>query len=365
MFDFMKKLNNKLSNSLNEDEVKVNNGVSYVANLELEENIACWLAKNGLDMYSFGEVLLKIGFDQNKKLYLKKDVSSTGLTCYFSYDERLYNGERMTLTDGGDRFSNNAQVIIKDGNSSKYYRSAPPIYGYGDGRFRMLKDREIVTKKISDNITIVNEYSNCEMIVTIKKEDGIKIELRYYCGLEFNENIELEQYLLSLNLDDDIFLVYKRIYEILSLNDESLFLKFKKGNKELASLQDYKSSSYGECSNITNFKIKDNYRNISYERYITTDRTIGLFGKSDDEEIDCVKVKVISGIYEFVLLVKPNNLDLDCISYYLREEKIRKYKLKNEIELRDYLLNLEYPIKIEEVFEKIREISLGDKVNIV
>lgn len=349
MFEFVKNLNLKLNNVLGINDKKVNEGVPYVADLDLEREINQWLKSVGLDNFSFGLVLLKLGFSLDKTLYLKRDKSSDKLTINYGYENKLDENKRLTLSERyGGWEPNYGSIIISDGSCEKYYYSKEE-----EADFVIVKVEEIVAKE-KDGVTIISDYMSTQMIITIKKEDSLEIKLN--CKGNFNfeikNELKLEEYLASLTLPVLVEDVYKKICEI-SLGDESNFLDLeltlKKENKELASLINSKTTySSGLFNGEVKFKIKDSSRDISYQRYLPCKYIAVLWG--DDSY--AVKIIIENGDYGFCLSVKAND--------FPKNLNFTNYELDNEIELRDYLLHLEFPIKIEEVFKRICEISLGD-----
>ena len=75
---------------------------------------------------------------------------------------------------------------------------------------------------------------------------------------------------------------------------------------------------------------------------------------------DSTKYIISKGENELVLSIeKPYNQNIQ------KDEKGRdiKYELDNEVELVNYLVELKFPITIEDVYKKICEISLGDNIS--
>ena len=350
MFEFMKNLNKKLSDVFN-----INNsnksGINYVLDDELKKEINTWLKNISLEKFSFGEILKRLGFDENNILYLQKDENSKAfkLVINYGYEKNIDNKKKLILSDRYDYWkSNYGGIILIDNNYVKRYYYVCNGKEENDDLKIVLEEKQI-TKDVSGNV-ITTRYGVDNISINIRKIDGIEIKLSCKASFLFkiDNELELENYLLNLELPVDMLLVYKKICKILIHEeiDLSYFeLTFSKGRKELARLDEEKEiMSTGRCQLSSKFNIKDGIRDISYRRYSPNKAVIRFWGEDDY----FVKLNVKNRDYEFTLAVKSND----------SEEK--DYKLDNELELRDYLLNLEFPIKLEEVLKKICEISLGD-----
>jgi len=351
MFEFIKNLNNKLSNVLN-----INNsnksGISYVLDDELKKEITSWLKTISLEKFSFDEILKRLGFEEGKTLYLQKNDNSKEfkLVINYGYEKNIDDNKKIILSDRYDYWkSNYGGIILIDNNYVKRYY----IYACNDKEenddFKIVLEEKQITKEVNGNVITIR-YGIDTILINIKKTDGLEIKL--YCKASFmfkiDNEMELENYLLNLELPLDMFSVYKKICEI-SIYDEidlSYFeLTFNRGKKVLASLSEEKEIMFGGvCQLSSKFNIKDSTRDISYKRYSPNKVFIRFWG----EDAYSVKLNIQNENYELTLVVKSI------------DSKDKDYKLDNEMELRNYLLYLEFPIKIEEVLKKICEISLGD-----
>lgn len=327
MFEFLRK------NNSNERE----QGVSYVANRELEREIKKWLKSVYLDDISFGVVLSKLGFDLDKKLYLKKVSNVDGLSFYYGYESNFNSRDRIdfyiTESDKHIQIQNDNRMVLLSGNSyKKYYRF---VYdGSNKDGFRFDKQRDLVMENTS-NGTYFREMDMYGFSIIVKNKGNSEITLN--CSgrfnLEIKNELELEQYLASIITSISVDEVFKKICEI-SLDDESKFSKvdltIKKEDEVISSLSYSKEDLFLDFTPKRKFKIKDKNRDVTFYRYLPS--------RYDDRAI--VQIEIISGDYRFVLKVKRSSYN----GYA---------KLDNELELRDYLLNLKFPISIDEVCNEI------------
>lgn len=345
MFDFMAGLNIKLKDFLDRNDNNFNNRVNYIADRELEKEINEWLYCCGLDNISFGDILLKIGIYNGKMLYLKKVDDKDDLVFSYRCDKLESNDNKIKLLKVRDNYfcqfdNNKGKILILNKDNEVVYL----IEKTSEEEFNVMLDRQTITKIINGASYKVNYYLN-NISILIKKEDGLEIDLKCTGNFDFtiSNELELREYLINLTLNDKVFDVYRRICEI-SLGDESNFsyfkLTFNKNKKVISSLTNSKSDTRSLFDKKDIFEIVDTDKNVIFNRYLPT----GIFGYSHT-----VKMVINNGDYKFVLKVKLDNL-----------ESKDYVKIDNELGLRDYFLNMEFPIEIDKIFKKICEISLGD-----
>jgi len=323
MFEFLKK------NTNNKDKV-----VTYICDKELRKDIRRWLNSVYLDDVLFENVLLKLGLNVEKTIYLKKVSNSDGLAFYYGYEPDFKNKDRIdfctmnkdnkTIILSGDGYRKN-YVFVYDGNDK-------------DG-FRLDKKRDIFMKNINGG-TYFHEIELSGFCIRVKNKYNNEVILNCsgHFDLEIKNELELENYLVNLFTLVSVDEVYKKICEI-SLDDESKFSKvdliLNKDGEFNSSLSYSKEDLFLDFTPKRKFYIKDKDREVIFYRYLpnrNNDRTV-------------VQIEVISGDYRFVLKVKR-------VSYNGYAE------LENELKLRDYLLNLKFPISIDKLCNEI--ISMTD-----
>ena len=75
----------------------ISSKVNYITDRKTMFEIEKYLLINEFKLFSFGEILFKVGFDVNKNLYLKRinDGSKHGLGFYYSYDKNDFSNDNF------------------------------------------------------------------------------------------------------------------------------------------------------------------------------------------------------------------------------------------------------------------------------
>lgn len=333
MFEFF---NRKKSNDREQ-------GVAYVCDKELKKEIRRWLKSVYLDDVPFENVLLKLGLNLEKTIYLKKVSNTDGLSFYYGYEPKIESKDRIDFcTLGNDKYSqikNDNCMVILSGNS--YRKTYHFVYdGMRRDGFRFDKQRDMFIVNM-DNGMYFREMDLYGFCIRVKNKDNNEIILNCSCRLNFNikNELELEEYLLALDTEVLIDKIYKKICE-LSLDDESKFSKIDltilKDGIVMSSLSYSKEDLYTIFTSKREFKIKDKDRDITYSRHLPPSNS---YDKRDN-----IKIELMNGDYKFIMDVKRKSYG--GIS-----------NLANEIELRNYLLNLKFPILIDDIFNDICKIT--------
>jgi len=351
MFEFWKRISK-------EEKIKKlhsSNVVHYVASKELRKEINDWKNETYGRNMDFSELLYKLGFDKDRTLYLERIPDMDNISIRYGYDKNIVGNERIDLcvyetgtaigrykpyekkiTLSGDGYKKVFNIgpdfklklrcdnVIKNIDGNKYERSLD-IENF---IMNSLDDLRIV---YYNDLSIKDGYYD-EIIINVSKKNILEVD---------NEDMLID-YLGSITRDDTVEEVYKKICEI-SLGEDDEYKKIKVVLKRLG--KEEAKLTYGDGVFFSSLTPKKAYQVISEDRSLTYERY--LPNKYYNLYMDYIGITVLKGNYCFVLHVKPKNY-------------VDGMKLDNELELRDYLCGLEFPISIEDVYKKICEISLGD-----
>ena len=356
MFEFFKKFN--FGNNRNEDSKIIVSGnynsVGYTGNKFVLREIDRWMREVGIYNISFGELLCKLGFVKYKNLRFEIIPSSDDkILLSFKSDGDLSKGDRLELSL--KKTYSDVSYVYPDSYEIKISGDNYEII-YGVKRDMSLEDRlELVKKKdyIKENIddktycrTIYeNGFRNNEFVIVIN--NCYFSEIRLVCNksdIKLNNEDELKEYLL--NLDDSVSVneVYRKICEI-SLGNENKYDKI-----ELSLNKDDK------IVNRILFQTKADY---------------SLFAPMYKYEIlenECVKsFNISSSIGEIFNGVRKRDMELVNKDYKI-SIKISPFNYETNIDmvgpLRDYLMSIEFPVKIDELCKNICDRCLMDINNL-
>jgi len=333
MFEFLKKLG--LSN--NDKDVKKivkakNNGVKYVANKTELVEIYNWMNIVGLSEYSFSELLLELGFDKDRVMFFELVFNGDDkISLSFQYSDELDERNRIDLYKTPEYrrssgFNDTYQMKIYNNDYERVYY----IYK-NSSRIAVSKIEDYIKEDIDDKTYMRRIYDD-GFRITIKKNMFYN-EIRLVCekdGIkEVDNEIELKEYLL--NLDDSVRVneVYKKICEI-SLGNEIDYKKINltlyKGEKIVGSISYKTEDSYAFYSPKYEYEILEN----GEEKKFSVGESFLMFindGRTKDIVFSYNDYRIEIGLRPFV-----QNKDNDKV-----------------IELRDYMMGLELPVKIDEL----------------
>jgi len=355
MFDFWKNISK-------EDKIKkLNTGknINYVASRELRKEINDWNKKTSPVSINFSKLLFKLGFDNDSILHLERFPNMNNLTI--RYGNKIIELDKMY--DALAAHMNNPHpkkvTISEDGYSKVYICKSE---NYNNFELKLFKD--IVSKQL-DNFSIYERSLDKKLKISVKNlrtihfngdslviKDGyydeiiINVERNFswlnYGIMKIDNEDKLIDYLDSITENTRIEDVYKKLCEI-SLGEEDRYSQidiiFKRLEREEARLSYYSDQRKYAINSGYKYQVTDGDRNYTYQ-YIEP-------GEYRRSPLDNFKIIVSKDEEHFVLTVNP-------IDY------VEGMKLDNELELREYLCGLEFPISISDVYKKICEISLGD-----
>lgn len=346
MFDFFR---NFIFNNINSN--KKIDGVLYVADNRLKNEIKMLLKRIGFGNINFGLILLRLGLEDDKVIYLKELSNEYDLSFSYGYESDVFNSDRIDFLVNGssDNYENDGCYVILSGDGyKKRYRCCYDLY-----------DRDGIKIDKQDDMIIKNMYS-CQYIRMVERYGfWIKVlnnsgyEILLNCTGRFDGNIdneiELEEYLTNLEFPVSSVDVYKKVCEI-SIGNESNFSKFdidilKDGNI-LSSISYDKEDLFSIFTPKRIYEVKNMDNQVSYCRYLPDNWNIRNYNNLSK---DVVKIELKNGMNKIIIEVKLGNLQLNNM-----------FELDNEVGLRDYLVGLEFPILIDELYKKICEISIGD-----
>ena len=352
MFEIFKKKNNK---------VKLNQigNSGLVKNIRFDDDsldeVNNWLKRSKVENIKLDDVLLKLGFNLDKKIYLRKISNQDGLSFYYRYDNEEYSDNYIKFFVDfilKHRYYNTEEVMVSIGNcDSEVIYKVNGNYSK-EGKFSLDKYCIVVNKKIDDMEYSRRVYEE-ELVVGVKLNDNknISFNCKKKFDFELSNELELEKYLTRLDMCESVFEVYKDICEILFINENDFKyfdLTFKEGEQLVSSLSYSSGPRYSTLMPKEITEVKENGKSVSFYRYLPSFYNSDLFEESFSK---VVKMDVINGDYKFVLSVKPMRDSL----FFMEDAT-----LENELGLRDYFVNLDFPVDIEVIYKKICELSLGD-----
>ena len=351
MFEFFKKFN-FLNNNNNNDIVKrisygdingvsINDGgsegVSYFATNYEHLEINNFLQDIGLESISFSEILVMLGFDKDKKIWLEripseKDEISFSFKYMDKFDEDVKRN-KITIYKNPDNYRGYNRYKIKvfnDDYKLVYYLSM-------EGNNLKLKlEEDYVRENVNDKIYMRRVYDGGFRINV--KNNLFSDEIWLVCKKNnvsqvVNEE-ELKEYLL--NIDDSVGVndVYKKICEISLGNEknyEKISLSLVKDNKVVESVEKYDKLYFGSIGPDYRCDILENGK-----------RCIFICDRDGESKI----IKFVKDNYIIIIRMYDNEI------------------FKDKIALRKYFMKLEFPVKINELCIDFRDKFLLDLNNI-
>lgn len=312
------------------------NGVFYIVEDEVKRLINIWLKETGLKKGSFGVVLEKLGFNKDKVLYLSRcsDNFDKIILKYGDSQSKINDMNTITLLYNNDIELKHGD--IKDRYVCRYDREV-------DGKIDLRYKFSLCEKNKNGVSYFRNIINGIDSTINISVEDkkinqGINIDIKFddmfYSTYNIYNEEELQNYLMNLSYPISISDVYFNVCRILG-NEMEVYDEIRLNNYTV-----------NDLSPLFNSVLKYD-RKYGYEstEVVSFDEKVGYVRERYDSKVE---IRVKNGDYKFYLEVDFNEID-----------EFGK-KLDNEIELQKYLMNLEFPISIEEVYKKICEISLGD-----
>jgi len=334
--------------------------ISYVMDKELEKRLSDWFGKVYFEDVLYRVLELEFS-DINSKtwIYLDRIVTQEGLSFYWDFEPNVNSKDRIDFEVGSgisadELFERTERRIILSGNSGlDTYKKEYVCYGdLLDRNFCgfSLDKKEDKIIKILDGIKYVRVQDEYELtIMVIKDNDEIILKCPRYIREQLDNELELIEYLVNvikkekINLDE----VYHKVRKIINGESSSFELNLYKNRKNISNYKFHQFTSFMDNSRSRKFHIFSNNDGN------TTNYHYSIPKKIDKDGCGILLIEVNSGNYKFILDIRNNNN--------------REIVLDNEIVLREYLGNLEFPIKIEEVYKKVCELSILDasKYNLV
>lgn len=356
MFEFLKKVN--FGNNRNEDNKMIVNGnynsVGYIGNKSVLREIDRWMREVGIYNISFGELLCKLGFVKYKTLRFNIIASSDDKILLsfqsdgdLSKEDKLELSLKKTYSDIHDVYPDSYEIKISGDNYEIIYgikRDMP--LGYG---IKLFKKKDYIKENIDDRTycRTIQENGFCDTGFVVVINNCYFSEIKLVCyreGIKINNEDELKKYLL--NLDDSVSVneVYRKICEI-SLGNENKYDKI-----------DLSLSKDDKIVNRILFQTKADY---------------SLFAPMYKYEIlenGCVKCfNISSSIGEIFNGVSKRDMEFVNKDYKINI-RISPFNYETNIDmvgpLRDYLLSIEFPVKIDELCKNICDRCLIDINNL-
>lgn len=330
---------------MDDSDIRDLDSVKFVTDLRSEFEIKRFMIKCcGIGNYAFENVLAKIGFEIGKIVYLKKRGTDNGkdtLVFYYSYDRNNFSDSNMIELDYYYHYVD----VISDSYRKKYHIDKSYVKKNDVNVLNNIYERKIKCGEITyycmidgSKLKIMIINNNGERFDFIS--DGGNRQREKFLDLENNN--ELEQYIFNINFNDPLEVIFNKLCKltnILEFTRKESYLR----NISLTYLKNgFFQSSYEMIKKLdpgkATFKVMNNLGEIYCEFAESTE-----YYESQKKKKYSIRLK--NGDYELKLEFISDNID---------------YKIFNEEELRTYLLNLMFPVKMEEVFKNISEISLRD-----
>lgn len=290
---------------------------TYVIDKSTKNTINKWLKYNNLDNITIKELFTSLGIiPQSKILLIKNKDNNIILSINNNYllelsSKRIiniYNNNSQTKYFCTKDIDNNLKLYqeldtYKENINGIYYYQTLSIYG------------------ISINIIFPN---NTELILNCQG----------HFNFQKDKLNDLKLYLIKCNQSQSIYEIYKNITKIYLTNENiysKLDLSIKKDNQLISNINYQKEDIHPIFTKERIFTIKDN-NYISYKKELSKD--------------NIYNAKLINNDYKLELYFKLDSLNNNPNEY-------------NEIILRDYLLNIKFPLDIEELYQNIKRISLS------
>jgi len=324
MFNFIRK-NNENSNNCYEIDNK--------SRVIIEK----YMKKNSLRDITLFELLDKLGFKSNNKLYLRLEQDGVKLKIYYSYDKNNFNRD--------DYVSFNyvlERYIYVD--SKNNHRSYFIKWEYPTGKFYLFNEMFSKKRVIDDVEYLITVYKG-ELKISIDDNvhSGIFLKINY-SQIDEDKIIKIidnycEEYIYNIKISSNIDDVFEKFRNLLvdyaiRFKDFSVTYSNDKYFNSGYWIIDYKD----ECNNKLEY---NNSSGIVYNRTMF---------KLDLNNIEILLRKNLNSIK-----IVFKNGDYGIEIEYLSEEI-----LLNEIELINYLKEIKFPVKIEDICLGISKISFGD-----
>jgi len=327
MFEFIKELNNKLIKIDNKTKKKY----VYHMDKELRNDIRDFLKEKFPD-YSDNAfyVILDKFFDTDREIYFEKNRNTFGLEIYYSYDDDSFEDKSTIRLSSSSVFfehekKNRCEITL----SGKDYRLVYTLQYVNENFISILKsdmkneyiDGKGYFRKIDkDGYNIrITDKNNMGIILTCSGNvKGIK-----------NES-ELKEYLLNVDKTTPIRDIYNRIYSLSLVEDKNInkvdLIITEKGN-EISKLH-IDDSGLGLLNRKHQYEIIENGNRISY---LYEEPSHTMFANS---------------WYDGVINIYNGDIKIAIIFPYFSG-------CSEDDLLRDYLLNLEFPVKIEDICKEV------------
>lgn len=176
-----------------------------------------------LGIRNFDSILLSLGFKETDTIYLYQDYGNL-FTIFYSVNKN----DVKTINNNSIRFNyKKKELIVSSGNEIKCYN----INSLNDEDKKVDISLFYYKKKISDKISCFHKVGNNNTLFIIDNGDyelTLEIYLNVDNSLSFSNIIDenkLEEYLVSLEFPIVIDEVYKKVWDILKL-DESVIDMF-------------------------------------------------------------------------------------------------------------------------------------------
>ena len=346
MFEFLKKFNfvNNRNDKVKRISSGSNNGVNYICDSNITRKaIKEWIKIIGIDNLDFSELLYELGFDKDRCLLLEliSSAEDDKILFSFQYEGEVSKGEKMEIGikkkySSLDSLEPNAYKILI--SVDDYEKEYCLMIGnsFENGR-ELYKERDYIKEdmglgicqrvigKNGFRINIKNDFYDEIVLVCNKRDIVLKNE------------IELKEYLISVDDSVSIREIYKKICEISLGNEEEyetgkVSLTLQKNDKIIGSLEFY-NKFYKYI--ISEYDYKYELLEDGKKYFFTYDK----------------------GMEYNVIFFKKDN-------YSIKIEVSFDFKLDDVIILRDYFMNLEFPVKINEICKDFRDKFLVDLNNI-
>jgi len=346
VFEILKRFNfvNNRNNKVKRISSGSNNGVNYICDSNITRKaIKEWIKIIGIDNVDFSELLYELGFDKDRCLLL--ELISSGeddkISFSFQYEGEVSKGEKIEIGikkkySSLDSLEPNSYKILISGDD--YEKEYCLVIGnsFENGR-GLYKERDYIKEdmglgiyqrvigKNGFHINIKNDFCDEIVLVCNKKDIVLKNEA------------ELKEYLISVDDSVSVREIYKKICEI-SLGNED---EYENGKVSLILQKDDKIIGGLEFhSKFYNYVLSE----PDYKYSLLEDGKKCIF--TCDKE-------------------RGNNvINFRRDNYDIRVEISFDSKLDDMIMLREYFMNLEFPVKINEVCKDFRDKFLVDLNNI-
>jgi len=322
--------------------------IKYVTDIKTYLEIEKFMVRVcGISSCGFEKVLLKVGFESGRTIYLKrKGIDRFGrLVLCYSYDNKIFNDNNIIQLEY-------SSIVLKNDEYTRRYHVEK---SYSKKNDILVINNLYERKRTYGNITYYFMIDKRKLYMVVKNDigEGFKFTSDLTCNqsypryprvecLDLEKNSDLEQYILNIDFNsslEDVFNKLTSLTKILEFTREECFdrnvnLTYFKENKNQAEYRMRKELVPQKIS----IQINNDLGEVNYSHVKSRECKFGM-------EVCKHSIKICDGANE--------------LNFYVIDEDVN-FEIANEIELRSYLLGLRYPVKIEEVIKKISEISLSD-----